>query len=402
MIIIRWLIGFPPAGGTQNDMGELVAGKPALRLSSLVSGPLDLVSVLSLLYRAVPGSGLDPWLIATRRALPELLRADLDLLHGFSGRLLYYMEEPVMRVAPPRGDSREMAVDDFLHSLEKLPAAEYRAMAAHALVRVHHDSGRAVPPLREAAEPAWRQALEPALTTADVDEVLALIAHPDDLKYRTLRLLIEVWNRVYRDEFAARLPQLHRAAALADRVLERGVSLAFADLTGNRPPESLLTRLGDVDRVTFCPSAHLGSLVSYVLYPPELIVFFGAPELIARRATSSAVPSSAGTLGPDDDGLSRAALLDALRALADPTRLRIVELLGEGELYAQEIVGRLDAAQSAVSRHLTQLERASLLTVRSGRGMKYYAVNRARLSAVTGTLHDLGEASRQPSLDLPA
>ncbi|HET7093205.1 MAG TPA: ArsR family transcriptional regulator, partial [Thermomicrobiales bacterium] len=85
-------------------MGELVAGTPALRMATAVSLPLDLVSILSLLYRAVPGSGFDPWLIATRKALPADLRADLDLLHGFSGRLLYYPEEPVMRFEPLRSD----------------------------------------------------------------------------------------------------------------------------------------------------------------------------------------------------------------------------------------------------------------------------------------------------------
>ena len=69
-------------------MGELVAGSPALRITTAVSLPLNLVSILSLLYRAVPGSELDPWLIATRRALLPALKETLDLLHGFSGRLL--------------------------------------------------------------------------------------------------------------------------------------------------------------------------------------------------------------------------------------------------------------------------------------------------------------------------
>src|SRR5690349_24738685 len=95
-------------------MGELVVGRPALKLNYVVSLPLDLVSVMSLLYRAVPGSGLDAWLVKTRRALPEELREDLDLLHGFSGRLLYFMEEPVMRFAPLRPDRTDASLDDLL------------------------------------------------------------------------------------------------------------------------------------------------------------------------------------------------------------------------------------------------------------------------------------------------
>ncbi len=86
-------------------MGELIAGRPALRVNTAVSLPLDMVSVMSLLYRAVPGSGLDPWLVSTRRAMPGQLQHDLDLLHGFSGRLLYFMEEPIMRFDPLREES---------------------------------------------------------------------------------------------------------------------------------------------------------------------------------------------------------------------------------------------------------------------------------------------------------
>src|ERR671915_1011272 len=109
-------------------MGELVVGKPALQVNFVVSLPLDLVSVMSLLYRAVPGSGLDPWLVATRRALPPHLQADLDLLHGFSGRLLYYMEEPVMQFEPLRADRLHASFDDLIAFLEGMPADVYREM----------------------------------------------------------------------------------------------------------------------------------------------------------------------------------------------------------------------------------------------------------------------------------
>ena len=87
-------------------------------------------------------------------------------------------------------------------------------------------------------------------------------------------------------------------------------------------------------------------------------------------------------------------LLDAARALADPTRLRMLDLLLEGELYAQEIVGRLGVAQSAVSRHLAQLERAGLVTVEARRGSKYYAVNPARFEAVASALQERSVRAR--------
>ena len=90
--------------------------------------------------------------------------------------------------------------------------------------------------------------------------------------------------------------------------------------------------------------------------------------------------------------LSEHEMLESLRALSDPNRLRIIELLSAGELYAQEIVGRLSIAQSAVSRHLALLERAGVIRVRPHGGMKYYAVNCERMDALAVALR---QCSRQ-------
>src|SRR5215218_3971500 len=109
-------------------MGNLVVGQPALRIETAVSLPLDIISVLSLIYRAVPGSDLDPWLVDARRRLPGPVRADLDLLHGFSGRLLYYPEEPVMSFEPLRPDRLAASFDDLRAFMEAIPAAEYCGM----------------------------------------------------------------------------------------------------------------------------------------------------------------------------------------------------------------------------------------------------------------------------------
>lgn len=371
-------------------MGELVAGKPALKLGVAVSMPLDLVSIMSLLYRAVPGSGLAPWLVRTRRALPATLRADLDLLHGFSGRLLYYMEEPSMRFEPLRPDRLDASFDDLVTFLDELSPAAYREMAIHALQRVHRDleTGQATPTDDDPA--AWRAYVEPALTTAGLDQTVALLAEPDRLKALTIGVIRGIWEQVYEGEFANRLPALRESARLAEPAMARGFSLAFVDLTGNRVPATLVADLPEIERVTFCPSYHLGSFVSYIFFPTDLVIFFGAPELIARTGgavRNGAEPAEAAGPAP----ISLDAFLESLRALADANRLRILDLLGEGELYAQEIVGRLGIAQSAVSRHLALLERARLVRVRPHGGMKYYSVDVDRLNRVAAAIQAHGQ-----------
>ncbi|MBC8338022.1 MAG: metalloregulator ArsR/SmtB family transcription factor [Rhodospirillales bacterium] len=56
------------------------------------------------------------------------------------------------------------------------------------------------------------------------------------------------------------------------------------------------------------------------------------------------------------------ALLAALRGAAEPTRLRIVALLAEGELTVSELVHILGQSQPRISRHLKLLAEAGLLT----------------------------------------
>ncbi|MGH2560826.1 MAG: ArsR/SmtB family transcription factor, partial [Thermomicrobiales bacterium] len=150
--------------------------------------------------------------------------------------------------------------------------------------------------------------------------------------------------------------------------------------------------------VAFCPAYHLGSFVSYVLYPPALVVFFGAPELLARsqprngdlNGNRPAEPVE--LINPISGTVETEELLDGLRALGDANRLRIVDLLAGRELYAQEIVGRLGIAQSAVSRHLSMLERAGIVTVRPRGGSKYYAVECGRLNALADALRTRGHS----------
>jgi DNA-binding transcriptional ArsR family regulator len=375
-------------------MGELIVGRPALQVKAGVNLPLDLVSVMSLLYRAVPGSGLDAWLIATRRALPGHLQHDLDLLHGFSGRLLYYMEEPIMRFDPLSDRRAGATVGELVSFLEGLPSVAYREMLEHALGRVHRDLGTGLAAPQGDVELEWRRFIEPGITTASGEEVLEFVFDHDQLKTRTIRLIRGIWELAYENEYLRFRDRMEEVGRIAQAAASRGLTTAFGELTGNRVPSTLAAGLSSAALVTFVPSMHLGSFMSFVVYPPNVIIFFSAQRVLEGDVQKIGV--SANGHGADrvpapdellsDDVLDGAELLDALRALGDANRMRILDLLGSGELYANEIVGRLGIAQSAVSRHLSQLERAGLVVVNPRGGMKYYAIDARRLAAVADTL----------------
>ncbi len=60
------------------------------------------------------------------------------------------------------------------------------------------------------------------------------------------------------------------------------------------------------------------------------------------------------------------------KALADPTRVRILLLLRQSELCVCELCDALDASQSTLSSHLQQLRHANLVTTRRDGKWMYY------------------------------
>jgi DNA-binding transcriptional ArsR family regulator len=65
---------------------------------------------------------------------------------------------------------------------------------------------------------------------------------------------------------------------------------------------------------------------------------------------------------PDDEALNADA--DVIKAITDPTRLKILHLLKYGELCVCEIIGVLDKSQPTISHHLNILKKAGFLKSR--------------------------------------
>ena len=69
--------------------------------------------------------------------------------------------------------------------------------------------------------------------------------------------------------------------------------------------------------------------------------------------------------------------MNALAALADPTRQRIVELLADGEHSAGEIAGEFRTSRPGVSRHLRVLREQGLVQARSDGRRRLYSLEPA-------------------------
>jgi len=82
---------------------------------------------------------------------------------------------------------------------------------------------------------------------------------------------------------------------------------------------------------------------------------------------------------------------EVFKALGDPTRIKIVEMLAENsELCVCRIYERLEMTQPAVSHHLAILKRAGLVCARKQGQWVHYSLNRDTLSdAALAFIQDL-------------
>ena len=81
---------------------------------------------------------------------------------------------------------------------------------------------------------------------------------------------------------------------------------------------------------------------------------------------------------------------DGFKALADPTRRRILELLAQNELTAGEIAAQFDMTKPSVSHHLAILKSAGLVQdERRGQNI-VYSVNMTVFQELMKWFYDLG------------
>jgi ArsR family transcriptional regulator len=112
-----------------------------------------------------------------------------------------------------------------------------------------------------------------------------------------------------------------------------------------------------------------------------------ATTTTATTATTGITPKFVPTL-TEDDAVVQARLL---KALADPTRLRILSLLSrhEGEVCVFEIVESFTLEQPTISHHLRILRDAGLVDCRKKGLWAYYYVRRDALSRAQGVIENL-------------
>jgi len=181
-----------------------------------------------------------------------------------------------------------------------------------------------------------------------------------------------MWDTYLESEWKRVKPMLEEAVNAFNEIDYDGMTAhdAIETVTGRnmRGKDFFEERLEKTEKLIFMPSAHLGPYISWGATPDEstMLFFFGA-----RPPKNAKVKSTA---------LSRSELLVRLNALADETRLKILEMLTEqDELCAQDFITGLDLSQSSASRHLRQLTASGYLSERRRDVAKCYSINPERI-----------------------
>jgi DNA-binding transcriptional ArsR family regulator len=192
---------------------------------------------------------------------------------------------------------------------------------------------------------------------------------PDRLQAQIVNHLQMMWNNYLAEEWERNLPLLRESLAAFESLdlSNLTTSEAIRRIIGRDEPEQWGTWRDGLDEIIFIPSPHIGP---YLL----LIEHENTP---ARVVFGARIPEGAAVRSPV---LSRSDLFMRLEALADDTRLCILELVAlEGEQGAKDIMDRFDLSKSAASRHLRQLTANGYLIVRQQDVSKYYRLNSSRI-----------------------
>jgi ArsR family transcriptional regulator len=91
--------------------------------------------------------------------------------------------------------------------------------------------------------------------------------------------------------------------------------------------------------------------------------------------------------GATEETVTDQELVRALKALADPTRFRMVqEIAAAGELSCGEVAARFDVSQPTISHHLKILLDAGLLVQRAEGKHHYTSVDKKLVARLVSTL----------------
>jgi DNA-binding transcriptional ArsR family regulator len=337
---------------------------PATKVEFVTSVPLDLMNAMYFTSLVEQTEGIEGWPVEVRKQMSPELLGELDFLFTFpKGQpgIMGALTDRLLVHPKPLPD-----VDALVRFVGSLPLGVgespnqpgIQGLAFYTVCSPFGDDEQEIEPGSHS-----RKALVAALEKAgvDVDAVLATYDRPEELRARMVSLIEGFYDKHYRHDMSRRLASLERSVAVNRNRPVGDINELARRLTG-RPSSCLETVCeGPYSRLIFVPSLDMGPYVSCANIPPIHGLFYPCEAEFIGEAPEEAATTQR--------------LARVYKALGDEQRLRILQMLFEREMYAQEIVERTGLHQSAVSRHLAFMQAVGLLTVRREANMKFFSPN---------------------------
>ena len=203
-----------------------------------------------------------------------------------------------------------------------------------------------------------------------------LFDDPAAVQARVVDMLAAYWQQSFAEEWDRLEPvlaeEVGRAGGLDPIELLGEVR---AELKVDPEERLLLRRSLHHHEVAVTPENPLRLLPSVYVWP-HVRVNCDAPWPLAVLYPPATMRSGlAGTPAPDE-------LVQTLRAAADPTRLRILQLVAEQPRSTEELAPLVGLSESGLSKHLRSLTEAGLLSTKRDGYYVLYRIERERLDAL--------------------
>jgi len=206
----------------------------------------------------------------------------------------------------------------------------------------------------------------------DAEKILDWWSRPDEFGELYLKALQSYYQEFFAEEERRIKPALQSSVERSQELAEK---TQLPDLIETLSQGVQLFVDPDVTELIFTPSYWITPLILYSpITPQQMLLMYGA-----RPADASLVP---GEVVPD-------ALLRALKALAEPTRLKIIRYLSQEPLSPAQLARRLRLRPPTVIHHLEVLRLAGLVRLNlEVPGERKYA---ARIEGLDDTFANIKE-----------
>jgi DNA-binding transcriptional ArsR family regulator len=314
----------------------------------------DLLLSLHAIFRPKEHGLPAPWAAGVRKRLPPRSQQDLKDFYGSSLSYLAYTPLHLVLEMPPPKDSLH-----FLDYIEAIPDEQFSRRMYRPITRnerVARIVARALggevigdAEVEEFRREVGRSPMALVTSPAEVRRLFADVADPAATKRRWLHVMREYYEAFFAEEEKREQSALEQMLAHAQALAR---TTTVPDLIERISNGFTISADIDLTRLVLAPSIW-GHPYTYRLEVADrqLLIVWGAHPPGYKLVPGESVPNEA---------------LLVLRALGDPTRLRLLRLIAAEPRSLQSLASEVKLSLPTVSHHIRELRGAGLIRLEMG------------------------------------